>query len=528
MERDNLIQIVTLIIAIVALILALFSVVVPEGEEDTDDTENEAPIANIAVASTTVEEMESLLFDASGSTDSDGVIVEYSWDFGDGGKDSGMYTNYAYPSADTFTVTLTVMDNDGESATTSIDIIVNAKPVNVPPVASILLSPTSTDMYEHVNCDGSSSIDSDGTIVMYHWDFGDGTNATGIYMNHHYTSFGTFTITLTVTDDRGGTDSESGDIVVNDPGGPIDNDPPVASFEVEDITIYEEKPVQFNASGSSDTDGAIVEYSWDFGDGNGGSGKYIEYSFTDDGEFNVTLTVYDNDGASDSDYEIVMVEPKAPTGTLDFTRTSYGNYTGGIISLSDQLKIADAYLTIFDDSIGASETQNPINIGTPFQVGTGLKLTFYDSNGNMKIDGGDVWEIENGSHSDVIKLLFITDETVAEYTINEPAPTGALSFTENTVGNYTGGLIALSDELYISDASITIIDVSTSDSASQDPVQSGVTLQAGSGLNLTYTDSNGNGKMDAGDVWVIKNGASGDVIKLIHKTGKSVAEYTLS
>jgi flagellin-like protein len=107
------------------------------------------------------------------------------------------------------------------------------------------------------------------------------------------------------------------------------------------------------------------------------------------------------------------------------------------------------------------------------------------------------------------------------------APTGALSFTENTVGNYTGGVISISDTVKISDASVTIIDVSTSASASQDPLASGTALQAGSGLTMTYTDSNGNLKIDAGDVWTISQGAAGDVIKLIHTTGKSIAEYTL-
>jgi PKD repeat protein len=621
MERDNLIQIVTLIIAIVALILALFSVVVSDGVEDTDDLENEAPTANITVASTSIEEMESLLFDASGSSDSDGVIVEYSWDFGDGGKDSGMYTNYEFSSANNYTVsltvldnegetaitttlisvyekivsanvaptaiisvenntvmelvsllfdasgssdpdgdiveyswdfgdgvkdsgmytnhafstsndynvTLTVMDNDGDTATTTTEITVNEMPANVPPVASLLLSASSTDMYEHVNCDGSSSTDSDGEIVMYAWEFGDGINATGIYTNHYYTEPGTYTITLTVTDDRGATNSTSSNIIINDQGDPVDNNPPIASFEVEQITIIAEKPTLFNASGSSDSDGAIVEYSWDFGDGTGGSGKNIEHSFAAEGEFNVTLTVYDNDGASDSDYTIVTVEPKAPTGTLDFSRESYGNYSGGIITLSDELKIADAYIYILDDSLASSETQNPINIGTPFQVGSGLKLTFYDSNSNLKIDGGDDWEIENGSHLDLIRLVFKTGDTVAEYIIIQTAPVGVLSFTENTPGNYTGGLISLSSTLYVQEASITIIDVSTSESATQDPIQSGTPLQAGSGMTIKYTDSNGNGKMDAGDVWTVSNGGTGDVITLIFRaTGSSIAQYALS
>jgi flagellin-like protein len=107
------------------------------------------------------------------------------------------------------------------------------------------------------------------------------------------------------------------------------------------------------------------------------------------------------------------------------------------------------------------------------------------------------------------------------------APTGALSFTENTPGNYTGGVISISSETKVVDASVTIIDVSTSASASDDPLESTAVVQAGTGMRLVYTDSNGNLKIDAGDVWTVSNGAAGDVIKLIHKTGKAIAEYTL-
>jgi hypothetical protein len=108
-------------------------------------------------------------------------------------------------------------------------------------------------------------------------------------------------------------------------------------------------------------------------------------------------------------------------------------------------------------------------------------------------------------------------------------PTGALSFTETSVGNYTGGIIALSDELKLSEASITIIDVSDGSAASQGPpLQSGIPFTTSGGLSLTFTDTNANRKMDAGDVWVISNAASGDQIKLVHEDGEMIATYTLS
>jgi flagellin-like protein len=110
------------------------------------------------------------------------------------------------------------------------------------------------------------------------------------------------------------------------------------------------------------------------------------------------------------------------------------------------------------------------------------------------------------------------------------APTGAFSFTESASnpGNYTGTLISISTETKYTDASLTIIDDSTGNSGSQDPIASETSFNTGSGeLTLTYSDTNTNNKLDAGDVWKVANGGSGDQIKLIHKTGKSIAVITL-
>jgi flagellin-like protein len=107
------------------------------------------------------------------------------------------------------------------------------------------------------------------------------------------------------------------------------------------------------------------------------------------------------------------------------------------------------------------------------------------------------------------------------------APTGAFNFTEPTPGNYTGSVISLSDTVKIADASVTIVDVSDGSSKSQDPLQDGVAFSTSGGLTCKYEDSNSNARIDAGDVWSITGGAKDDQIKLIHETGKGIAEYNL-
>jgi flagellin-like protein len=149
-----------------------------------------------------------------------------------------------------------------------------------------------------------------------------------------------------------------------------------------------------------------------------------------------------------------------------------------------------------------------------------------------------IWRNEEGV-SPVIAVILMVAITVVLAAVlyvmvsgmmtgSTTAPTGAFDFTETSTGNYTGGVISLSDDVKLSDCSWTIIDTSTGASASQGPpILSGTAVQAGTGLKLTFTDTNANSKVDAGDVINLVNADKNDQIKLIHDTGKSIAAYTI-
>ncbi len=159
-------------------------------------------------------------FDGTGSTDPDGTIVSFDWDFGDGGLPrTGASTSYSYGAAGTYTVTLTVTDDDGDVDTAQRDVTVGDPP-NEPPTA------VATASCSGATCSfsGAGSSDPDGTIAGYLWDFGDGATATGVTATHTFTASGTYTVELIVTDDDGDEGDTSVDVTVTvtgPPTGPI-------------------------------------------------------------------------------------------------------------------------------------------------------------------------------------------------------------------------------------------------------------------------------------------------------------------
>jgi PKD repeat protein len=245
-------------------------------------------------------------FDGRGSYDLDGSIAMYHWDFDDGSSTDGSVVSHSFPTYGTFTVVLTVTDDDGATTQDNLTVVVD----NVEPVARI----SGVDHVlsgDEIQLDGTGSYDLDGNIVEYRWSMGDGSSQElGPILEHRYTKVGKYTVTLTVEDDGGLTSSVQ--MVVE-----VLNRRPVASISASSMVIATGDSEQLDGRGSSDPDGSIKTYTWIFGDGSVAYGPQVTHVYEDDGVYMVVLTVTDDMGGTDSTSVFVQVENRPPLPAIE-------------------------------------------------------------------------------------------------------------------------------------------------------------------------------------------------------------------
>ena len=169
------------------------------------------PFAVMNLSATTGMRPLTVVFDASESTDYDGEIVDYAWAFGDGTGATGVTATHVYENGGEYTARLTVTDDEGKTgvATQVIDVF-------QPPIASFTTDPIVGVPPLVVSFDASASLDEDGSIKTYKWDFGDGLNALSEKVTHTYSTPGEFTVYLIVVDDDNYTGTASQVIKVLD------------------------------------------------------------------------------------------------------------------------------------------------------------------------------------------------------------------------------------------------------------------------------------------------------------------------
>lgn len=218
---------------------------------------------------------QAVTFDGAGSYDPDGTITNYTWDFGDGTKGYGVNPTHAYTTVGDYIVNLTVKDDyevkDSDTTTAVIteeDTPPPPPPPPPPPDDDDDEDPTADANgpytgFEDVSLtfDGSGSTD-DGTIVTYAWDFGDNSTGSGVSPTHTYAETGKYTVTLTVTDDGGKTDTNTTYAIIT--GKP---DLPPEEPRLNGTTKgYNNTDYNYTVT-STDPDNDTIRYVFDWGDG---------------------------------------------------------------------------------------------------------------------------------------------------------------------------------------------------------------------------------------------------------------------
>ncbi len=213
--------------------LIKLTVIDDEGAVDTQQVAivvtDAPPIAQASVNNDAPLPGDTVIFSATGSYDLQGDIVSYHWEFGDGKTGTGETVQHTYIQGDYYVVTLTVTDESGEVAQTNLGMNVQPgqsvcgddspscgsdfQPLAI--ITSKYFSCTSNgEVGDSITLDGAASRPAVGSMVSYHWDYGDGSTGTGASVSHVYAKAWTYIITLTVVDEGGGIGTAIGSISI--------------------------------------------------------------------------------------------------------------------------------------------------------------------------------------------------------------------------------------------------------------------------------------------------------------------------
>ena len=320
---------------------------------------NYAPSAQISATPTSGVAPLAVTFSAAGSSDPDGNALTYAWAFGDGATGTGVSAAHTYASAGTYTATVTVSDGS-LTATASTTITVTA--ANRAPTAVVTATPTSGVAPLAVSFSAAGSSDPDGNALTYSWNFGDGTTGSGLSTTHTYTAAGSYTASVTVSDGSLSAQATAA-IQVSAP-----NRAPVAAITASATSGTAPLAVVLNGSGSSDPDGNPLVFTWDFGDGQAGTGAVVGHVYPAAGTYVVGLTVSDGSLTSTATVTITVRAPnRAPVAAITASATS-GTAPLAVVLDGSGSSDPDGNPLVFTWDFGNGQTGAGVVVGHVYQA----------------------------------------------------------------------------------------------------------------------------------------------------------------
>lgn len=180
------------------------------------------------------------------------------------------------------------------------------------PISYVGLTPDKGVAPLTVQFDSGGAVGTDGaTLASYRWDFGDCSAPASLpNPSHVFTAAGSYTVSLTVTDSNGLSDTAYHDVVVT-----AFNHPPTAGFLWGLLDPSQPLQVSFDGETSKDIDGKITSYAWNFGDEGSGSGVIPVHPYAKAGTYRVVLTITDDGGLTASICQLVTTGVSLGTPT---------------------------------------------------------------------------------------------------------------------------------------------------------------------------------------------------------------------
>jgi len=288
---------------------------------------NRAPVADAGSDETVTGTGSTVTLNGTGSYDPDADAITYLWsqtagpDYPPINNATSAVAGFLPAAAGVHTFTLLITDAYGDMTSDEVNVTILIP--DGPPIAVALVSPTTGFLGTPFLFDASASTDDVG-ITAYLWDFGDAATDANALATHAYAARGTFTVSLTVWDTTGQSDTDSLTIQV-------ENRAPIASATATAPPIFRGQTVALDGTGSGDPDGDSLTYAWSQVSGpqgtlTGANAATASFVPTEIGAYAFNLTVDDGFGGTAVDDVTVTVVNRDPMANAGPDQPSAGKY----------------------------------------------------------------------------------------------------------------------------------------------------------------------------------------------------------